>query len=207
MVTQNLFRYSRGLAVAIILAACAMAILLRPASADTSSTPTPQPTVEIDPTETEEENNEAPIPIIVNDGVTVRNGAVSFVVSFRIENTGEEQLYTRKGKKLLGIAPDDLRNFASAPVGVSIKLRAESGKKIILTYQGNGEFTGIYSNKYEFGFGRPELANAVPCDPDVLAFAKERVAVLKAESRDVEEAIAAAVLKALKKVCESDKKD
>ena len=134
-----------------------------------------------------------------NVGV-VRNGPVGAAVSFRVDGTDEQQFYTNDGKKLLGIAPDDLKNFASAPKGTSMELVADDGSIITLAYQGGGVFTGKYKGG-DFGFSRPELAGQTQCSASALALAQARVSALQAQGRTQELAVARTVLAALQAAC------
>ena len=128
----------------------------------------------------------------------VRNGGgPGSLVSYNITATGEEQYYTNDGKKLAGIAVDDLKIFASAPVGTTISFTAADGKIMTLAYQSNGLFTGTY-NDGVFSFTQSDLVTYTQCSSSALALAQSRVNALPT---GMEKSIAQSILNAVDAAC------
>lgn len=120
------------------------------------------------------------------------------------KDTGSEDVWvwlpaSKTGFKLFEMAKDDLMDFASAPVGTTIKFQAlENRGPVALTYNGAGKYTIGYWGS-TFTFTREDMAGIPTGDKACLELAKLRVPALQAQGRTDELNIARAVLGAITK--------
>lgn len=118
------------------------------------------------------------------------------------KDTGSQDVWvwlpkSKAGFKLFEMAKDDLMDFASAPVGTTIKFQAlENRGPVTLTYNGAGKYTIGYWGS-TFVFTRDDMAGIPLGDPACLAQAKLRVPALQNLGRSDELNIAQAVLGAI----------
>lgn len=120
------------------------------------------------------------------------------------KDTGSQEVWvwlpqSKTGFKLFEMAQDDLMNFASAPVGTTIRFQALEGRgPVALTYNGAGKYTIGYWGS-TFSFTRDDMAGIPTGDAHCLQVAKLRVPALQNLGRTDELNIAKAVLGALMK--------
>ncbi|MBI3361230.1 MAG: hypothetical protein HY023_08985 [Chloroflexi bacterium] len=79
--------------------------------------------------------------------------------------TGWQQLYSSTGQ-LIASVPPSLLNFYGHP-GEEFVLPGTDGRPLLMTYQGDGNFTGRY-NGQDFNFSRPDAVNMPPYSHDYI---------------------------------------
>lgn len=114
------------------------------------------------------------------------------------KDTGGQDIWVwlpqaKAGFKLIGLAKDDLMDFASAPVGTTIEFPSEGNRgTVALTYNGAGKHTVGYWGS-TFSFTRDDMAGIPLGDPVCLALAQKRVPALRTLGRTDELIVAQAV--------------